>query len=122
MIHHVTVETTPALAEACACFYRLLGFERVEVAPALRGRVVWLEREGSQIHLLLCDRPTPQGSGHFAVLVADFDATFELLENHGHEPEHRARYWGSPRAYVHDPAGNLVEFMAYPPRTGRDVG
>ena len=37
------------------------------------------------------------------------------LRDAGHDVEPRAEHWGSPRAYVRDPAGNLVELMAFPP-------
>ena len=61
------------------------------------------------------DEPVALPRGHVAVVVDDYERTFEALERGGHEPERRAEHWGSPRAYVRDPAGNLVELMAFPP-------
>lgn len=118
MICHVTLEIARSLSSACASFYAIFGFYEVAAPPDLRERVVWLERERFQVHLLLAEEPHPRGGGHFAVSVPDFDATFEDLRRRGCDPQQRPRYWGSARAYVRDPAGNLVEFMAYPPPVG----
>ena len=54
-------------------------------------------------------------SGHIGVVVADYAATVEGLEAAGHRVEPRRAHWGSPRSYVRDPAGYLVELMAWPP-------
>ena len=48
-------------------------------------------------------------------MVADYAATVEGLEAAGHRVEPRRAHWGSPRSYVRDPAGYLVELMAWPP-------
>jgi len=53
-----------------------------------------------------------------AVVVDEYDATLGAVRNAGHDVEPRAEHWGSPRAYVRDPAGNLVELMAFPPDRG----
>jgi hypothetical protein len=50
-----------------------------------------------------------------AVVVDAYPAPLGSLDEAGHEPEPRAEHWGSPRAIVRDPAGNLVEVMAFPP-------
>jgi catechol 2,3-dioxygenase-like lactoylglutathione lyase family enzyme len=50
-----------------------------------------------------------------AVVVDDWQSALERLREAGHEVEPRREHWGSPRAYVRDPAGNLVELMAFPP-------
>jgi catechol 2,3-dioxygenase-like lactoylglutathione lyase family enzyme len=52
------------------------------------------------------------------VVVDDYDATLTALRAAGHDVEPRAEHWGSPRSYVRDPAGNLVELMAFPPDGG----
>jgi catechol 2,3-dioxygenase-like lactoylglutathione lyase family enzyme len=50
-----------------------------------------------------------------AFVVAPYEQSLEMLREAGCEVEPRREHWGSPRAYVHDPAGNLVELMAEAP-------
>jgi catechol 2,3-dioxygenase-like lactoylglutathione lyase family enzyme len=116
VIQHVTRAVTDVQIDPCIAFYEILGFQRVGAPPGIAGRAIWLE-EGStpfQIHLMRADdaRPDP---GHFALVVPDYEDTLERLRRAGHEVDRRREHWGSPRAYVHDPAGNLVELMASPP-------
>lgn len=118
MIAHVAVECRPEQAAACVAFYELLGFRRVEPPAALRERAAWLQRHGRQVHLLFSDAPPPP-SGHFALVADGYDATVTALRGAGHEVEPRSEHWGSPRAYVRDPAGNRVELMAFAPGTSR---
>jgi hypothetical protein len=49
------------------------------------------------------------------VVVDRYPETVEALSAAGHEVEPRTAHWGSPRAYVRDPAGYLVELMAWAP-------
>jgi catechol 2,3-dioxygenase-like lactoylglutathione lyase family enzyme len=118
MIQHVTRDIRRSELEPCSTFYGLLGFEPVPVPAGIEGRAVWLERSGTQIHLMFVDeavaaerRPT----GHVGVVVAEYAATVEGLEAAGHRVEPRREHWGAPRSYVRDPAGHLVELMASPP-------
>lgn len=95
-------------------FYGLLGFAPVPVPESIRGRALWLERAGTQVHLMPSDDARPQ-SGHIGVVVADYRQTVAELERDGHDVDPRREHWGSPRAYVRDPAGSLVEIMELPP-------
>ncbi len=115
MIQHVALEVRPEQVDACADFYRLLGFEQVTPPETLADRAIWVERQGTQVHLLKVDEPAVLPSGHLAVVAEDYDATISALERAGHHAEQRSRHWGSPRAFVKDPGGNLVEVMAWPP-------
>jgi len=114
MLHHVTRQIRPATLDRCVAFYALLGFEQVPVPAGIAGRATWLERAGTQIHLMPSDDAVPE-QGHVAVVVDDYDATLERLASERYEVEPRPQHWGSPRSYVRDPAGNLVELMAKPP-------
>jgi catechol 2,3-dioxygenase-like lactoylglutathione lyase family enzyme len=118
MIQHVTFEVSRERWDACAAFYALLGFERVQPPPSLAGRAAWLQSGPTQVHLMDVDEPVVLPRGHVAVVVDDYDATLAALRDAGHDVQPRAEYWGSPRAYVHDPAGNLVELMAFAPDAG----
>ena len=116
MIAHVALETRPADAEACVAFFALLGFVEVAPPPSLRERARWVQAGATQVHLLYRDEPEVPGRGHVAVVAADYDAALERLRAAGHEVDPRAEHWGSPRAYVRDPAGHLVEVMAFAPK------
>jgi len=115
MLQHVSIETRPEDADACVRFYSLIGFRRVDPPPSLRDRAVWVERDGTQVHLLLADDPVVPPMGHHAVVVADYDAALAGLRESGFEPHERPQPWGAARAFVHDPAGHVVELMAAPP-------
>jgi catechol 2,3-dioxygenase-like lactoylglutathione lyase family enzyme len=114
VLHHVGIEVAPGDVEATVRLFGLLGFERVEPPPALPG-VAWLERKGTQIHLMPREEPTVPSVGHLAVVVADFEAAVERLRGAGFEVERRREYWGEPRALVAAPGGRRVELMASPP-------
>ena len=115
MIQHVAFEVHPDAIPACVEFYDLLGLQRVEPPPSLSDRAAWVQRGPTQIHLLFAETPTVLPQGHVAIVVDDYEATLAELAAAGHEVERRSEHWGSPRALVHDPAGNLVELMDFPP-------
>ena len=114
MIHHAARPIRPALLEQCVEFYGRLGFRQVAVPSGVADRAVWLQHDGTQIHLLLDEHAEPE-RGHVAVVLDDYPGTVESLAAAGTEVEARQEHWGSPRAYVRDPAGNLVELMAFAP-------
>ena len=116
MIQHVTREIAPSTLDACVDFYGLLGFVPVPAPPGIEGRAVWLERSRTQIHLMPRDDASPQ-TGHVGIVIDHYDSTLRRLREQGHQVDPRREHWGSPRAYVRDPAGNLVEVMAWPPTT-----
>ena len=118
MIQHVAFEVGRDRWDACVDFYALLGFERVTPPPSLADRAAWVQRGPTQVHLMAVEEPTVLPRGHVAVVVDEYDATLGAVRNAGHDVEPRAEHWGSPRAYVRDPAGNLVELMAFPPDRG----
>ena len=118
MIQHVTRDILASELERSRAFYSLLGYEPAPAPPSLAGRSVWLERAGTQIHLMLiddragADRPPP---GHVGLVVDDYPGTVDRLTEAGYTVEPRREHWGSPRSYVRDPAGYLVELMAWAP-------
>jgi hypothetical protein len=118
MLHHVSIEVTPDQVEPCVACWGLLGFAPVEAPEELRPYVTWLERGGTQIHLIHSEAATVPPLGHPAVVVDDFEATFSALERAGHEPERHRELWGEPRAFVTMPGGHKVELMAAPPPPG----
>ena len=115
MLQHVTIEVTAAQVDDCVRFYALLGFQQVDPPESLEGRATWVERDGTQVHLMPVEEPTVPPSGHHAVLARDYDATFKALQDAGFEPEPRTEHWGAKRSFVRDPAGHRVELMAGSP-------
>jgi len=114
VLHHVGIEVAPAEIEAAAGFFELIGFERVEPPPTL-SEFTWLEREGTQIHLMPTDDPTVPSPGHLAVVAPDFDATVARLREVGFTVVSKREHWGQPRALAIAPGGHRVELMAAPP-------
>jgi len=117
VIHHVALETRRSDGPAAIAFWEELGFELVAPPPSLEDRASWLERNGTQIHLLWSEAPTVSPEGHVAVVVPDYAATLERLRMAGHAVESRTEHWGSPRAFATTPGGHRVELMAAPPVT-----
>jgi catechol 2,3-dioxygenase-like lactoylglutathione lyase family enzyme len=116
MLHHVGIEIAPAEVERAAELFELLGFERVD-PPASLAEFTWLERAGTQVHLMPEERPVAAPHGHLAVVAPDFEATVARLREHGFAIEPRHPHWGAPRASVTLPPGHRIELMASPPRS-----
>jgi len=115
VLHHVGIEVAPADVEAAAEFFELIGFARVE-APATLREFTWLERDGTQIHLMPEEESTVPSPGHLAVVAPDFDRTIARLRERGFEVEAKREHWGEPRALAIAPGGHRVELMAAPPQ------
>jgi catechol 2,3-dioxygenase-like lactoylglutathione lyase family enzyme len=115
VIHHVALETALGDRDALAAFFALLGFASVEPPPALRRRALWLERSGTQVHVLFADEPVAPPQGHVAIVAPDYDAAMQRLRAAGFEPDQRTQHWGAPRCFVRAPGGHRVEIMQAPP-------
>jgi catechol 2,3-dioxygenase-like lactoylglutathione lyase family enzyme len=115
MLQHVSLEVPPAEADRTIEFWRLVGFEEVEAPEALGDSVRWLEREGTQIHLILTEGHTAPVLGHAAVVVSDHAEAKERLREAGFQVEDTRQLWGADRAFAIAPGGHRVELMASPP-------
>jgi catechol 2,3-dioxygenase-like lactoylglutathione lyase family enzyme len=115
MLHHVGIEVAAAEIQRTVELWQLLGFELVEPPESLR-EFTWLERDGTQVHLMPTESPTVPRRGHTAIVVADFERTLAMLAEHGFEVERRREHWGARRALVIAPHGHRVELMAAPPQ------
>ena len=115
MLQHVGIEIETADVDRAVEFFALLGFAQVEPPPALASGFTWLERDGTQIHLMHGENPSVPTRGHVAVVVPDFDATLAQLRQHGVETRPGREHWGVPRAHVVLDGGQRVELMAAPP-------
>lgn len=114
-LQHVSVEVRRSDVEPCVAFYALLGFEQVDPPQSLADRAAWVQAGATQVHLMYVEEPTTLPEGHIAVVVDGYEDVLDALREAGHQPEPRSEHWGSPRAYVDDPAGNRVELMAFAP-------
>jgi catechol 2,3-dioxygenase-like lactoylglutathione lyase family enzyme len=116
MLQHVTLEVSPEDIERSVAFWGLLGFAQVDPPAALAEIFVWVEREGTQIHLERNGSPIVPPHGHAAVVVPDFEQAVERLKEKGFEVIAGREHWGAPRAKAIAPGGHRVELMAAPPR------
>jgi catechol 2,3-dioxygenase-like lactoylglutathione lyase family enzyme len=115
MIGHVGLEVAASDAASLASFFELLGFAAVEPPPTVDDSL-WLEREGTQLHLLVVAAAVVPPEGHVAIVCADYDHALRRLRDAGFPPEPRRQHWGAPRCFVRAPGGHRVEVMAAPPR------
>jgi catechol 2,3-dioxygenase-like lactoylglutathione lyase family enzyme len=123
VLQHVSLEIPAAEGEACARFWELLGFARVEAPDEIAEYVVWVEREATQIHLILTEpefASVPK-LGHPAVVVEDFERVLAAVAAAGHEVEETRRLWGARRAFAIAPGGHRVELMESPPPPSRSL-
>jgi len=116
MLHHVGIEVAPGDVPRSVELWEALGFEQVE-PPATLSEYTWLEREGTQVHLMPTESPTVPPRGHTAIVVADFERAVEELSERDFAVERRREHWGAPRALVIAPGGQRVELMAATPRS-----
>lgn len=115
MLQHVSIEVPLADVERTIELWGLLGFDPVSPPGPLQGNVTWLEREGTQIHLIHTDSATVPVLGHCAVVAPDFEQTMTALAGAGFEVEESRQLWGERRAFAIGPAGHRVELMKAPP-------
>jgi catechol 2,3-dioxygenase-like lactoylglutathione lyase family enzyme len=115
MLQHVSIEVSPSDVERAVELWELLGFVRVDSPEPLGDYVTWLEREGTQIHLIHTDAATVPQLGHVAVVAPDFEQTLERVAAAGFEIEESRQLWGKRRAFATAPGGHKVELMQEPP-------
>ena len=115
MLQHVAIEIDPAAVEDAVGFWELLGFERVPAPEALGEGFTWVERGGTQIHLIHTEDAAVPALGHPAVVVDGFESTLERVAAAGHEVAETRRLWGARRAFAISPGGHRVELMESPP-------
>ena len=115
MLQHVSIEVAPADVERMLEFWKAIGFRRVEAPGPINPYVSWVEREGTQIHLIHTEEPSVPVLGHAAVVAADFDATVSRVAAAGFEVERHRQLWGKRRSFAIGPGGHRVELMEAPP-------
>ena len=106
-IHHVSINVSDV--DAALRFYvDELGFAPRADRPDFSFGGAWLDAGGQQLHLIEAPVPANQGQ-HFAVQVADIDATVAELRERGLDVSDPKPVATNRQAFVADPSGNLVE-------------
>ena len=106
-VHHVSINVGDVDA-ALAFYVGRLGLTERPDRPDFSFGGAWLDCGGQQVHLI--EGATPPAVGqHFAVLVADLDATVAELRADGLTVSDPGPVGTSRQAFVNDPSGNTVE-------------
>jgi catechol 2,3-dioxygenase-like lactoylglutathione lyase family enzyme len=106
-VHHVSINVDDV--DAAMRFYvDALGLTPRSDRPAFSFGGAWLDIGGQQVHLIEAAVPPDQGQ-HFAIQVADLDATVAELRGRGLDVTDPKPVAHNRQAFVNDPAGNLVE-------------
>jgi glyoxylase I family protein len=106
-IHHVSINVDDVDA-ALAFYVGLMGLRERGDRPDFGFGGAWLDIGGQQVHLIESEVPTAVGQ-HFAVLVADLDATVAELRQAGVTVSDPKPVGAALQAFLDDPAGNTVE-------------
>jgi catechol 2,3-dioxygenase-like lactoylglutathione lyase family enzyme len=106
-VHHVSVNVDDV--DVALDFYTgVLGLRARSDRPDFRFGGAWLDIGGQQVHLI--EGQVPKGDGeHFAILVADIDATISELRSRDIKVSDAQPVGPNLQAFLTDPAGNLIE-------------
>jgi catechol 2,3-dioxygenase-like lactoylglutathione lyase family enzyme len=115
VLHHVSLEVRPDDVGRTVELFELLGFSRVPAPEPIAAFVTWVDRDGTQIHLIHTPEPTVPALGHPAIVAPDFGAAVGGLRDAGFEVEDADELWGAARAFALMPGGGRIEVMAAPP-------
>ena len=106
-IHHVSINVTDTAA-AVAFYTDVLGFTVRPDRPDFRFAGAWLNAGDQQVHLI--EMPPPEAKGqHFALQVAELDATVAAIRAMGVTVSDPKPVATSRQSFLHDPSGNMVE-------------
>jgi glyoxylase I family protein len=107
-IHHVSINVDDL--DAARDFYvDVLGFSERTDRPDFPGTPgAWLDVGGQQVHLIVGDVPDRKGQ-HYAVLVADIDASVAALRAHGARVSDPVEVGTGLQSFTRDPCGNMLE-------------
>ena len=106
-VHHVSLNVTDVPA-AMAFYVDTLGCVERDDRPDFGFGGAWLDIGGQQIHLLEAPAADDRGQ-HVALQVDDLAACVSELRGSGIEVSDPSPVGTGLQAFLHDPAGNLVE-------------
>jgi catechol 2,3-dioxygenase-like lactoylglutathione lyase family enzyme len=108
-IHHVSINVHDA-AVATRFYVDVLGLTERTDRPDFGFGGAWLQVGDEQVHLLEVPEFEPPVGQHFAISVADLDASIAELATHGVRCSEPALLDGICRqTFFKDPTGNLIE-------------
>jgi glyoxylase I family protein len=106
-IHHASINVDDS--EAGIAFYtEILGGTVRDDRPDFGIGGAWIDLGVSQVHLIELEVPPDRGQ-HFAIQVADLDATVAELRVKGVDVNDPSAAGSGRQTFVTDPAGNTVE-------------
>jgi glyoxylase I family protein len=106
-VHHVSINVDD-VAAAVDFYTGVLGLQARDDRPDFGFDGAWLDAGGQQVHLI--EGRVPDGGGeHFALLVADLDATIDELRDRDIKISDASPVGTGRQAFLTDPAGNLIE-------------
>lgn len=106
-VHHVSINVADA-AESVAFYTEVLGLTARVDRPDFAIGGAWLDVGAQQVHLI--EAPVPDNRGqHFAIRVADLDATIAELRDRGVAVGDPSPVGTARQAFLEDPSGNVVE-------------
>ncbi len=106
-VHHVSVNVA-SMDEALEFYVTALGLTLRDDRPDLGVGGAWLDAGAQQVHLIEAEPPASKGQ-HFALAVADLDATVAELRADGYQVSDPSPVGPGRQAFLMDPSGNLVE-------------
>jgi catechol 2,3-dioxygenase-like lactoylglutathione lyase family enzyme len=113
-LHHVNVTVPPELEQQAKEFYgAVLGLKQVPKPSGSRPSGAWYQIGASQLHLSVeNENAGPLSSRHVCFAVSDLRTAENKFREAGVEiiPDPRP-IEGSPRFYVRDPGGNMLEIV-----------
>lgn len=108
-IHHVSVNVDDV--DAAVRFYvDVLGFSERSDRPDFGFAGAWLDVGGQQLHLIEAATPEDRGQ-HLAIEVEDLRAAIAEVRAKGIDVSDPSPVGTGQQAFLHDPAGNLVELQ-----------
>jgi catechol 2,3-dioxygenase-like lactoylglutathione lyase family enzyme len=114
-VDHVSVTTPEELETEVLDFYSTcLSLEPIEKPDGTRDRGGWFRAGPIEVHVTIDDH-NPHRASHFGIVVSDFRAAVERMREAGCHIEQARSIPGRDRCFTRDPAGNLVEILAYEP-------
>ncbi len=106
-VHHVSVNV-PEVDANVAFYVDVLGGVLRNDRPDLGIGGAWLDFGDQQVHLVEAPLPTNAGQ-HFAIRVADLDATVKELRSKGVAVGEPMTVGTGSQTFITDPAGNTIE-------------
>ena len=106
-VHHVSINVDD-VDEALRFYVDVLGLSPATIAPISASEARWLDAGGQQVHLIGAPAP-PNVGQHFALQVADIDASVAELRGQGVAVTDPIVIGTGRQAFLEDPSGNAVE-------------